>query len=365
MTRGRMFLFVLACLLTAALFISCGGSLPKPPQCKPDEQLVTCVNSQGVPGLCCKPIPTPPTTTTTSTSSTTTTSTTTTTTTSTTVPGPIPTPTPCVTEPLPVGPAVDVRGGFALSSCKDFGENRKCFKDGQGGADVPWEADETSCWPAWVVAEQGGRLPRVLGGVALQCEPGYLSDSDDTARGCFDKYGRRFKWDGSRWVEQSLVAQGRNFSGFWFGICPPRVTTCAPSPGPTPGPTPIPPAGCYTGPWRMHCKWDSCEIKGEPENPAFRDPVVAAIKAVSGANPRFIPEGDALVWARLFRDELKAKGFCSLAEGDPNARVSEDEIAVYSLSNPRLENWDFCVAVGGGQCRIVPEHAFMVARGFP
>jgi hypothetical protein len=86
------------------------------------------------------------------------------------------------------------------------------------------------------VAEQGGRVPKALGGIALQCEPGYLSDPDDTSRGCFDRFGRRYKWDGGAWREQVLADR---LSGWWLGICPPRAPkTCAPSPVPTPTPEP-------------------------------------------------------------------------------------------------------------------------------
>lgn len=128
--------------------------------------------------------------------------------------------------PVPAGP-VAVTNGLRPSSCQSPGENSKCFRDGQGGADVPWEADERSCWSAATVAGQAGRIPKVLGGLALFCEPGYGSDLDDSARGCFDAYSRRYQFEGGRWVEQALSDR---FSGWWLGICPPRQRTCQADP---------------------------------------------------------------------------------------------------------------------------------------
>lgn len=276
-------------------------------------------------------------------------------------PSPTPTPTPppsvCVPDVMPLGPA-DVRSGLKTSSCSSFGENRKCFKDGAGGDEVTWEANEKSCWPAWVVAEQGGRAPRVLGGVALFCEPGYLSDPDDTSRGCFDAYGRRYQWNGMNWVEQTIPDR---FSGWWLGICPPKLNQCPTDPKPTE------PATCYSGPWDMECKWDSCErkIDGDPKNPVFAVVVKEAIRSLIGDTNNYeVTEGfGAEAFGHRIAATLRARGYC--AEGFNKAnRISEDEVAVWSPLNPNKEHVDFCVASGAtqGYC-VVTQNPWTVARG--
>lgn len=118
----------------------------------------------------------------------------------------------------------------------------------------------------------------------------------------------------------------------------------------------------------MYCKWESCEMKGEPPNPVFLGPVRAALLALLGGDvAREIPEGEAKLFGKLLRDELRAKGYCAAAYGDPGARVSEDEVAVWSPGNPLKEHVDFCVATGAtpGHCVIDPRWPFMTSRGFP
>lgn len=305
----------------------------------------------------------------TTTTSSTTTTTSSTTTTSTTLPprppapptippvAPQPTPT-CIPEPpVSAGPA-DVRRGFAASSCSEPGENRKCFKDGAGGEGVPWEADERSCWPAWVVAEQGGRAPMVLGGIALSCEPGYLSDPDDTSRGCFDKYGRRYKWDGGRWVEQVLPDR---FSGWWLGVCPSREPkTCAPAPAPTPTPRPEPGGGSCSLPAMPECggrqpdsqetgRWGCCNelrVPGTPQSTPYDDVLEQVQDAIEQERAvRFDADGrvdeDEYVGEVLRR--LAARGLCAKRSVNPSEEIG--------IKGSNSENYQYDLVLSNGRPR--------------
>lgn len=294
----------------------------------------------------------------------TTTTSTTTTTTSTTLPElpratptPSPSPTPCQPEIGPPSGAVDVRQGLKASSCESPGENRRCFKGQPSGATVAWEADETACWPAWVVAEQG-RMPKVLNGIALYCEQGYLSDPDDTRRGCFDAWGRRYQWDGGVWREQVLADR---FSGWWLGICPPKAPrTCeaTPKPIPTPG-TPIPNA-CTLPPMR-ECggrdadsqtshRWGCCIDSEHPDFGRYPSPFDAYVEKVQDD----IETQRAVAFdrdGRVDEDEymteavrrLTAMGFCVKRSVNPSEEIG--------IKGSNAENYQYDLILSNGRPR--------------
>lgn len=284
-------------------------------------------------------------------------------------PSPTPTPAPCVPEVLPIGP-VDVRNGLKASSCEapdtSFEGNNKCFRNRPNGAPVPWENDGSgACNPVRLF---GGRIEKAFGGVTLMCEEGYDPGNEDmpeTRRGCFDAYGRNFQFKGGTWVEFPIKqTHGLNWSGWRLGICPPRLRTCEPTPQPTPTPNPgQQPEGCYPGPWNMQCKWDSCEIKGEPSNSQYADDVAASIKRL-GLAGKTIPEPQGEVYGKVIRDDMRAHGYCAASHEDKINRLSDDEVGIWLPTNPIVENLDFCVAPGGGVC-VIQAVPHMPARGFP
>jgi hypothetical protein len=251
----------------------------------------------------------------------------------------------------------------ASSACAWDGErsgpgpqsNQRCFP-GDLPADLR-QAGEDSCRPFPFGAQAGldsGTFAVLRGAL---CEPGYFSaDPDAQARGCYDAYGRRVKSDGSAWRE--IRPDGYAWSGWYHGICPPQAMTSC-STGPSPSPSAPAPAECFAGPWRMHCRYESCDIPGEPRDPVHGDAVDAAVAAVAPRWP--IPVTDEDGYTADLARELRAAGYCAATHAqDP--RISHDEVAVWprTAGDPvAKEHWD-CVLSSGDT-----RYPFMVARGIP
>ena len=104
----------------------------------------------------------------------------------------------------------------------------------------------------------------------------------------------------------------------------------------------------------MECKFESCEIRHDPEGPVFGDAIAAARAAV--APPDRIQ--DEAAYTAALRDALRAAGYCAAMEAD-DPRVSPGEVAVWAPADSTKEHWD--VVLASGDTRF----PFMVARGHP
>jgi hypothetical protein len=267
-------------------------------------------------------------------------------------PTPQPTPTPVACDQVPVQ-LVSAAGGLKPSSCERPGENDKCFLGGQGGEDVPWEADERSCWSAQTVAYQANRRLFTLGGLAMWCEPGYGADEDDTKRGCFDAYGRRVKWGGGRWVEQALVDR---FSGWYLGICPPRAAKPCVQPSPTPPPVgyvcslpAMPECGGRDPDSEQTHKWGCCSelrVPGIPQSTPY-DAILERVQgdidhesAVSFDRDGRVNEDEYM--AEVVR-RLTALGLCVKRSTNPSEEIG--------IKGSNGENYQYDLVLGSGQPR--------------
>jgi hypothetical protein len=270
---------------------------------------------------------------------------------------------------------------FAPSTCTDPGENLKCFRNQPNGAGITWPGSpgvpetqpELTCWSLGPHSERElasqGRWLVTLGKKTMVCP---VKDYPDGGEGskphCWDAYGRRVDWTGAVWIEDSYPQD--RLTGWFHQLCPPEaLAPCPPEPTPTPGPTPgpSPSTACYAGPWRMHCKFESCEVPGEPQNAVFTDAVDAAAMDVRARLklPGLLPNEQLPGYMREVRDELRRRGYCASGHDD-DRRISEDEVAVWSAANAFKEHIDISIGTGApiGFTKIDGD-PFMVARGIP
>lgn len=141
-----------------------------------------------------------------------------------------------------------------------------------------------------------------------------------------------------------------------------------PSPSPTVPPSTGQPAGCFPGPWRMQCRFPSCDVQGEPLASLFESVTARAGERVRARLnlPGLLPNDELPAYVRALRDELRAGGYCAADHGDPGSRVSDDEVAVWHPTKAEKEHIDVSIATGAppGFTKINGS-PFMVARGLP
>lgn len=123
-----------------------------------------------------------------------------------------------------------------------------------------------------------------------------------------------------------------------------------------------PPTPCYAGPWRMQC--EGCEIQGALRESAFADAVREAIKTLYSDGQRTILRSSVGAYVNGLRGELRARGFCA-ASRDDSPQVPAEQIAVWSLVEPRVEHLSVCDSGSQDVCSAGPGSITIVARGFP
>ena len=278
-------------------------------------------------------------------------------------PEPTPEPTP---EPEPTPDSCKPTKRYVEDNAPNDGVRYKDCQEWRDSVLAPG-ATEVTGWPA----KHGWSLEGKKGRTYAGDHSGHLHHWNETPSGAFvmdvDRacdVGPGYKngdLHNDPTPERSRVLLG--IRGYWV------EDPCVEEPEPT--------GACYAGPWRMECKFDSCEIPNDdlPDTVNGRDYGAAARDAIAGVIADGFPVDDSSridealddVFAASVVERLRGAGWCAAGHGD-DPRVSPDEIALWPRGDapPWKEHLDVCVASGqpAGECLVGPGTRGLTARGW-